>query len=127
MSDSVMGELKRQAASGDTEAAKRLHRMQDRPYGVRTIFDGAEVGEWIHCEGPSFSDVGILREVFIDELGRAVAVLDNTHRRNDETREGGPTFYLATGNGLYYPSTSVNTVQRCVDRWPNKFDPSKLL
>ena len=92
--DKRMEELKRQAAAGDRDAAESLHRHERRIYGVCTIFDCAQPGDWIHVEGPNFADVGVLRETYLDEIGRAIAVLDKSRRRHDETDNIGATWHL---------------------------------
>ena len=116
MSDTKLRELERRAAGGDPEAAAELARAQQRNGQLRSVFSCCEIGDWIHCEGPNFSDAGILRAVFLDEMGRAIAVLDKVRRRRNED-DSGPQWHGDTGNGLHIPSTSVTATQRCADRW----------
>ena len=122
-SDSRIRDLERRAATGDQEAARRLQVENNRAYGVRTIFHCVEIGQWLHVECGRYSDVGVLAEIYIDELGRSVAVLNKVKRRSNETDSGGPSFSMGLGDGLHVPATSVSSCQGARARYGANFTP----
>ena len=109
-------------AAGDTdERHRRQLEREGQPQtgaGDRSIFRGL-VGQWVYLEsGPNFGEVGMLTDVFVDEIGRAIAVLDRSRRKDNEA-DGRPTGWLTeAGDGVRIPSTAVSLVQAAALRWP---------
>ena len=117
MSDKRERELERQAATGDRQAAERLREYRRQITGFQSIFT-RYVGCRVYLEaGPNFAECGVIREEFLDELGRAVAVLDECRRKNDETTEGGPSWLLDATDEVLIPSTAVTLLQPAEKRW----------
>ena len=126
MSDQKNRAAQRRAATEQTEeaaaAAAAARGRATGPHGA-SIFAVVELGDWVAvCSGPNFLDVGILRDVYLDELGRAIAVLDNVKRLNDET-ETQLTWLVGVGDGLAVPSTACTHVQSATRRWGARFKP----
>lgn len=89
-----------------------------------TIFRGL-FGTWVRYEaGPNFAECGVLRDMFIDELGRGVAILDHVRRQDNETDEG-PT-WLNKEPGIddqRVPTTAVTHCGPAAKRWGPNFEP----
>ena len=104
MSDKRLRELER-AAVTDADGARRLHREQQRAYGVRSIFHdfiGLRVALW--CA--NYCEVGTVEEVYLDEMGRAVAVLRDVRRLGIEDVDG-PSWLGGVVPVAHVPSTAV--------------------
>ena len=104
MTDSRIRQLEREAAT-DPDAAQRLHQEQNRAYGVRSIFHRylqRRAAFW--CA--NYCEVGTVSEVFLDEMGRAVAVLRDVRRLRNEDADG-PTWLGEEIAEAQIPSTAV--------------------
>ena len=127
MSDEKNRRREREAKKvmGDTVGTEAVNRDRVRATGPHqsSIFSCCPINDWVLvATGVRFAEVGILRDVFLDEMGRAIAILDETWRLDDE-QNGTPTYIRSGGDGIYIPSTSVSMVQRCSDRWASKWKP----
>ena len=103
--DEKLRRLQRDAATGDIEATERLHNATRRAYGVRTIFH-AYIDKRAVFWCVNYCEVGTVHEVFIDEMGRAVAVLRNVRRLRNEDASG-PSWLGEEVAEAQLPSTSV--------------------
>ena len=112
--DERIRRLEREAAAGDADAAKRLAREQSRAYGVRSIFH-RYLGERAAVWCANYCEVGTVHEVYLDELGRAVAVLRNVRRLRNEDASG-PSWLGEEIAEAQIPSTAVLYVCLASDR-----------
>jgi hypothetical protein len=112
--DEKIRRLEREAATGDAEAAKRLHEATNRSYGVRSIFH-AYIDKRVAIWCANYCEVGTVHEVYLDELGRAVAVLREVRRLRNEDANG-PSWLGEEIAEAQIPSTAVLYVCLASDR-----------
>ena len=83
-----------------------------------TAWSGFE-GRFVYVEaGPNFHELGLLRTVEYDQLGRAWGILDRTRRIGWDNEDGPQEVAQNTGDGLRIVDTAVTHVQLAEDRWP---------
>jgi len=108
---------------GTIESMRREQHEKQRGMSMRTIWHCADdgslpIGEWVYVEsGPHFHDIGILREIYTDEIGCSIAILDHSARKQNETNNDGPTYLINTNNGLHISRASVHQVQLAKNRY----------
>ena len=117
MSDEQMREKQRKAILGDPQAQESYSRELQRglPWSPWAEIG---VGEWAYVEsGPNYHEVGMLREVRIDGLGVAWAILDKVRRKSDEM-DGAPSGWLfEAGDGIMIPATACSLIQPAAQRY----------
>lgn len=87
--------------------------------GLRTIVDGW-TGHEVYVEaGPNYAEVGTIVEVYADEIGRGIVVLDKARRKADENHAG-PSWLVGPFDGIRIPTTAITFVQLTENRWPAK-------
>lgn len=81
--------------------------------------------EYVYVEaGNNYHEVGKLIAVQIDQMGRAIGILNDSRRVNFETEGNAePSYLLKTGDGLYITDLSVTHIQLCRNRWSAWKDP----